>query len=84
MELSQTTQSLEATSRENALIFISYQATSIRESTVASNKNISSNCLPEYFNTKNICNHLLSFLIKTIHNKQIKLKDTREAYKLHF
>ena len=40
----------------------SYQATSVGKGAVATNKNVTSNGLPKNFYSKNICNHLLSFL----------------------
>jgi hypothetical protein len=39
-----------------------YQATPVRERTVAPHKDISSNGLPEYLNPKHICNKLLRLL----------------------
>lgn len=42
----------------------SYQATSVGKGAVATNKNVTSNGLPKNFYSKNICNHLLSFLVE--------------------
>jgi len=39
-----------------------YQTTPVGECTVTANKNITRNSLPENFYSKNICDHLLSFL----------------------
>ena len=50
--------------QEDYIMSCTYQTTSVGEYTVTANENITCNSLPENFYSKNICNHLLSFLNK--------------------